>query len=202
MAFSLMLILTLMALPVAHVKVQREQERRLRQALQEIRTAIDRYKDMADADMLSALDPDNYGYPESLDALVEGVELNIEETEALRDGLGEDSQRGDTESAFGSDSRRGGLFGSSRRETDDEAFGSARDPFRTNDGTFDPERDKPETIRFLRQIPMDPMTGQREWGLVSVSDDPMSRSWSGRNVFDIYSLSNATAIDGTRYSEW
>ena len=64
------------------------------------------------------------------------------------------------------------------------------------------DEDEPQAIRFLRSIPVDPMTGRSEWGLLSVSDNPQGRSWSGRNVFDIYSLSSGIALDGTRYSEW
>jgi general secretion pathway protein G len=57
-------------------------------------------------------------------------------------------------------------------------------------------------IRFLRRVPVDPMTGQAEWGLRCVSDDPDSTSWCGKNVFDVYSKSQATASDGTRYADW
>jgi general secretion pathway protein G len=57
-------------------------------------------------------------------------------------------------------------------------------------------------IRFLRRIPVDPVTGRAEWGLRCVSDDPDSTSWCGKNVFDVYSKSQATASDGTRYSDW
>jgi len=57
-------------------------------------------------------------------------------------------------------------------------------------------------IRFLRRIPVDPMTGHADWGLRCVSDDPDSTSWCGKNVFDVYSKSQATASDGTRYAEW
>jgi general secretion pathway protein G len=57
-------------------------------------------------------------------------------------------------------------------------------------------------IRFLRRIPKDPFTGQADWGTRSVQDDPDATSASGDNVFDVFSKSQSTALDGTRYSEW
>lgn len=57
-------------------------------------------------------------------------------------------------------------------------------------------------LRFLRRIPVDPMTGKAEWGLRSMQDDPDSNSWGGQNVFDVYSQAQGTALDGTKYSEW
>ncbi len=57
-------------------------------------------------------------------------------------------------------------------------------------------------IRFLRQVFKDPMTGQTDWGLRAVQDDPDSRSWGGKNVFDVYTKSQGTALDGTKYSDW
>ena len=59
-----------------------------------------------------------------------------------------------------------------------------------------------QKIRFLRRIPKDPITGRAEWNLQAVQDDPDSTSWGGKNVFDVYSKSQATALDGTKYSEW
>jgi len=56
--------------------------------------------------------------------------------------------------------------------------------------------------RFLRRIPVDPMTGRAEWSLRSIQDDPDATSWGGSNVFDVHSTSSATALDGTKYSEW
>ena len=56
--------------------------------------------------------------------------------------------------------------------------------------------------KFLRRIPIDPMTGTKDWGLRSMQDDPDSRSWGGQNVFDVYTKSEKTAIDGSRYSDW
>ena len=57
-------------------------------------------------------------------------------------------------------------------------------------------------VRFLRKIPVDPMTGKTEWGLRSMQDDPASTSWGGQNVFDVYTKSEDTALDGTKYTEW
>lgn len=57
-------------------------------------------------------------------------------------------------------------------------------------------------IRFLRRIPVDPMTGRAEWNYQSVQDDPDSTSWGGKNVFDVHSKSQATALDGTKYADW
>jgi general secretion pathway protein G len=59
-----------------------------------------------------------------------------------------------------------------------------------------------QKVRFLRKIPVDPMTGRADWGLKAVQDDPDSRSWGGKNVFDVYSLSQGTAMDGTKYADW
>ena len=57
-------------------------------------------------------------------------------------------------------------------------------------------------VRFLRKIPVDPMTGRADWGLRAVQDDPDSHSWGGSNVFDVYSKSTATATDNTQYADW
>jgi general secretion pathway protein G len=136
-AFTILTLLTAMSVPLARYRVQREKERQLRQALTEIRTAIDRYKDMADQGLLGRIDQQTYGYPESLEQLVEGVEL----------------------------------------------------------------ADKSK-VRFLRRIPIDPMTRSRDWGRRSMQDDPTSLSWGGQNLFDVYTKSYDRAPDGTPYSEW
>ncbi len=212
-AFSLMLILSAMAVPVASVRVQREKERRLREALREIRQAIDRHKDMAEQGMLGALDPEDHGYPESLEALVEGVDLEQTdsglstsmEASAMRQS---DMRLSGGQTAIGSGPRAGsgsrfgsqGDRGSGRRSLDDAfpdrgGFTDRYDPLADDD-------ERPKAVRFLRSIPVDPMTGQREWGLLSISDDPKARSWNGRNVFDVYSLSFGISLDGTNYSDW
>jgi general secretion pathway protein G len=57
-------------------------------------------------------------------------------------------------------------------------------------------------VKFLRHIPIDPMTGKAEWGLRSMQDDPTSTSYGGQSVFDVYSKSTGTALDGTKYADW
>ena len=57
-------------------------------------------------------------------------------------------------------------------------------------------------VKFLRHIPVDPMTGNAEWGLRSMQDDPNSTSYGGQSVFDVYSKSTGTALDGTKYADW
>jgi general secretion pathway protein G len=57
-------------------------------------------------------------------------------------------------------------------------------------------------LKFLRRIPIDPMSGNTEWGLRAMQDDPASDSWNGENVFDVYTKSQGTALDGTKYKDW
>jgi general secretion pathway protein G len=57
-------------------------------------------------------------------------------------------------------------------------------------------------MRFLRRIPVDPMTGKTEWGLRSMQDDADSDSWGGQSVFDVYTKSEGTALDGSKYKTW
>lgn len=57
-------------------------------------------------------------------------------------------------------------------------------------------------LKFLRKVPVDPMTNSAEWGLRAYQDKPGSSSWGRGNVFDVYSKSGATALDGTKYKDW
>lgn len=136
-ATTILTILTMMAVPLARVTIQREKERQLRQALWEMRDAIDRYKDAAERGQLGQQKVDTLGYPPDLETMVKGVEM------------------------------QGG-----------------------------------KKIRFLRAIPMDPMTKSKEWGLRSMQDDADSDSWGGQNVFDVYTKSEGTGLDGTKYKDW
>jgi len=137
-AITIMLLLTGMALPLARTQVQRTRELELRRDLRDIREAIDRYKDKADAGEFE-VKAGTYGYPPDLDTLVQGVEMKS--TVGVK-------------------------------------------------------------YKFLRRIPIDPMTGSADWGLRAMQDDPDSTSWGGDNVFDVYTKSQAMALDGTKYSDW
>jgi general secretion pathway protein G len=57
-------------------------------------------------------------------------------------------------------------------------------------------------LKFLRRVPIDPMTNSTEWGMRAYQDRPDSTSWGGRNVFDVYTKSQGTALDGTKYKDW
>lgn len=57
-------------------------------------------------------------------------------------------------------------------------------------------------LKFLRKIPIDPMTDSTDWGLRSMQDDADSDSWGGQNVFDVYTKSTGTALDDTKYKDW
>lgn len=138
LACGILLILSSAALPIARYALIREKEAILRHNLDEIRGAIDRYKDAADHQAIK-VEIGTEGYPPDLETLVTGVKLG-------------------------------------------------------NEGD--------KKIAFLRKIPVDPMTGRADWGLRAVQDDPDSTQWGGKDVFDVYSQSTATAMDGTKYSDW
>ena len=137
-ACSILVILASAALPVARYSIVRSKENELHADLREMRDAIDRYKDLADRNLIR-VEVGSEGYPPDLETLVKGVQI-----------------------------------------------GASAD----------------KKIRFLRKIPVDPITGRAEWGMRAVQDDYDSNSWGGKNVFDVYSKSQATAIDGTKYSDW
>ena len=64
------------------------------------------------------------------------------------------------------------------------------------------EESDTKIMKFLRRIPKDPMTNSYDWGLRSYQDDPDSDNWGGENVYDIYTKSLGTALDGTKYKDW
>ena len=131
-------ILTALAVPLTRNTIRREKEIALRQELRDMRTAIDKYKEASDRGLIQ-IKLGTEGYPESLDVLVDGVQMA---------------------------------------------------------GAVD------KKLKFLRRIPMDPMTNSEDWGLRSYQDDSDNQSWGRQNVFDVYTKSDGTALDGTKYSDW
>jgi general secretion pathway protein G len=139
---TIVLILASVVQPLAKVTIQRTRETELRRVLREVRTAIDKFKDAADAGMIptTELKANSEGYPPDLETLVEGVSV-------------------------------------------------------ANDATG-------RKLKFLRRIPVDPTTGDSEWGLRAYQDKPDATTWSGQNVYDVYSKNQGTALDGTKYRDW
>ena len=143
-AFSILLVLTTMALPLARYQVRREREKDLLEDLHEMRHAIDKYKDLCDQGKIQAGDPDTFCYPPKLDVLVDGVKM-----QSTMAGNGQSNK-----------------------------------------------------VKLLRRVPKDPFTGDTDWGLRSMQDEPTSTSWGGQNVFNVYTKTMDKASDGTSYSEW
>ena len=139
---GVLMVLASAALPLARVTMKRQREAELRKALREMRTAIDKFKDLADTQIISPMEVPfgSEGYPKSLATLVDGVSRN------------------------------------------NDASGTK--------------------IKLLRRIPIDPMTGEAEWGMRSYQDRPDSSAWGGQNVYDVYSKSAGVALDGTKYKDW
>jgi general secretion pathway protein G len=138
MVAAVLVILAGVTLPVAKFTSRRIKEMELRQALRDMRSAVDEYKRYSDMGMIQ-IDLGTEGYPAKLDVLVDGVALA---------------------------------------------------------GQVD------KKLKLLRRIPVDPMTGEREWGLRSFQDDADATSWGGEDVYDVYSLSNAVGLNGVPYREW
>ena len=175
-AFTILVLLTTMAVPLARNKVRREKERELRLALREIRTAIDKYKDMADKGQLGQLKADADGYPETLEMLVDGVKVT-----GQPGGGGAPAAGG-----------FGGMMGPQQQ-------GIPGAPGQASGSMSDSGEKK---MRFLRRMPKDPFTNSTEWGKRSSRDDPKSSAWGGQNVFDVFSKTMEKAADGTPYAEW
>jgi len=146
----------------------------LREDLREMRNAIDAYKDAADRGLIQT-EVDSFNYPPDLQTLVTGVDISSGGAAAT------------------------GASGTSVGAAPASPFMSApSSTSSSNSGTASVTMH----VRFLRKIPIDPMTGTAVWGMRSVQDDPDSSAWGGQDVFDVYSTSTDTAIDGTKYSDW
>ena len=175
---GILLILSAAAIPVFRMTIQHRKESELRYDLREMRNAIDRYKDDADKNLIRT-EVGSQNYPPDLQTLVDGVTIS-----SAGNGIG-----GISASAMATASQ----------------FGAAATPqsgFGSGSAASQALSDAPNKVRYLRKIPVDPMTGKAEWGLRAVQDDADSSSWGGHNVFDVYSQSQATGVDGTKYSDW
>jgi general secretion pathway protein G len=196
MVCAILLILASAALPLARVTAKRQQEAELRIDLREMRNSIDRYKDAADKNLFQ-VDASTDGYPPDLDTLVQGVDVTVSGAPAGATSVG-NTTAGNTGMTIGS-----GSSGSGPGQSFTGSPATGMLPTDTGNGT---SNSAPASVtmhvRFLRRIPVDPMTGKAEWGLRSVQDDPDSGAWGGQDVFDVYSLSTGTALDGTKYSDW
>lgn len=93
-----------------------------------------------------------------------------------------------------------GLIGSRDRDAENEGYPPDLETLVV--GVEGAGQAEGKTLKFLRRIPFDPMTRSQDWGLRSYQDDPDSRSWGGDNVYDVYTKSEATALDGTKYRDW
>jgi general secretion pathway protein G len=178
---GILLILSAAAIPMFQMTVQRRKESELRYDLREMRTAIDRYKDDADKNLIRT-EVGSQNYPPDLQTLVDGVTISTP-----GGGVG-----GISAAALANQNgtpQPGAATGGGIQSLGNSAVGQALS-------------NTPTKVRYLRKIPVDPTTGKADWGLRSVQDDTDSTSWGGSNVFDVYSQSQGTAINGTKYSDW
>jgi len=179
MTCGILLILSAAAIPMFRITIQHRKEAELRYDLRQMRNAIDRYKDDADKNLIRT-EVGSQNYPPDLQTLVDGVSI----------------------SAAGA----GGISAAALATQSSNPFGATGTPGLGQSGASGTAggalSDLPTKVRYLRKIPVDPLTGKAEWGLRAVQDDADSTSWGGHNVFDVYSQSQATAIDGTKYGDW
>jgi general secretion pathway protein G len=198
LACGILLILSSAAVPLARVTIVRQRESELRRELREMRDAIDRYKDAADKNLIRT-EVGSQGYPPDLQTLVDGVTVS---QGGNTGGISASALAGASGTAqFGSiGTGPGGPGGTGG--TGLGATGGASPLGSSASQTGQALSATTSKVRFLRKIPVDPMTGKAEWGLRAVQDDPDSDSWGGGNVFDVYSQSTGSAGDGTKYANW
>jgi len=200
-ACAILLVLASAAMPVARYTVKRQKEAELHRELREMRDAIDRYKDAADRNLIR-VEVGSEGYPPDLDTLVKGVDLTSQQGGGIAgatnpgqpivpsSGFGSTfgTNSFGSSGSFGSNSAGGSSFGQSSGQGQNNGSSQGQDLIRH--------------VRFLRRVPVDPMTGTSNWGLRSAQDDPDTTSWGGQDVFDVFTTSAGTALDGTKYSDW
>lgn len=180
-ATGILLILASAATPLLRITIKRQREAELHHALREMRDAIDRYRDAAEAGKFRTEQGSEF-YPPDLDTLVNGVDM--------------------TSNAAGGLGSANGAAGGTTFGTPPSSVGGSSSAFGNNPAGVGSGSSVTMHVRFLRKIPVDPFTGTAEWNLQSVSDDPSSTSWGGKNVFDVHSKSQGTALNGTKYADW
>jgi general secretion pathway protein G len=185
-------ILTMGAIPLIKVSVRRQREQQLREALHEMREAIDQFHREAIAGA-QIQQPGQQGQGQGQQGQGQGQGITIDPR--VRVGITDNT-------IFGTDNI-------DRYPPDLETMvnGVSVTPLA---GNGPPDINKAPTSNalsstkkkvYLREIPIDPMTGERDWGLRSVFDSK-DASWGGENVFDVHSKSNGTALNGEKYSDW
>jgi type II secretory pathway pseudopilin PulG len=209
---GILLVLSSAAIPMFQMTIQHRKESELRYDLREMRNAIDRYKDDADKNLIRT-EVGSQNYPPDLQTLVDGVSISA--AGAGVGGVSASTLAGQSNTAqFGSaGTPQLGAGGAGGPTQFGPGAGGASQFGQGATGGIPPlgstlgqtglgMSDTPSKVRYLRKIPVDPMTGKPDWGLRAVQDDPDSTSWGGSNVFDVYSQSQVTATDGTKYSTW
>lgn len=221
---AILMVLASAAMPMARFTIKRQKETELHRELREMRDAIDRYKDAADRNLIR-VEAGTEGYPPDLETLVKGVDIAAQANAGVpaaalgggaagagfgaggtttgqgASGFGFSGAGGGTSGSNPSGGQAGGISGGlpgGLSGATGLGSGQTGRAGTTSGGAADATRH----VRFLRKVPTDPMTGRAEWGMRSVQDDPTSSSWGGKNVFDVFSLSSGTALDGTKYSDW
>jgi general secretion pathway protein G len=184
---GILLILSAAAIPMFQMTIQHRKETELRNDLREMRNAIDRYKDDADKNLIRT-EVGSQNYPPDLQTLVDGVTISA----------GASGPGGISAAALAGASGTGQFGSAGTPQLGTGAAGGIPSLGTAGQGLSD----VPTKVRYLRKIPVDPMTGKTDWGLRAVQDDADSTSWGGHNVFDVYSQSQAMAVDGTKYSVW
>jgi len=200
-ACAILLILATAAMPVARFTVKRQKEAELHRDLREMRDAIDRYKDASDKGRIR-VEIGTEGYPPDLQTLVSGVDVVSQGTAGvpLGAGVGAGLGIGGAAGSVGAGASTG--FGSTGFGATGFGATNPASTFNTAPGSGTGSLPVSQHIRFLRQIPTDPMTGHAEWGLRAVQDDSDSTSWGGMDVFDVYSLSQGIGLNDKKYSDW
>lgn len=202
---TVLAILTLGVIPLVQVSVKRQKEEQLRAALREMREAIDQFHREA---LVGA----------TMQAMQQqGQMTTAQQEQAARTAQAQQNIFGDPRvRVFITDQTIFGVDNPDRYPPDLDKLVKGVDVLPLTAGSLGrrgnmnftasqaatEEAPIPKTKIYLRQIPIDPMTGKAEWDFRSCYDSADATSWGGENVFDVHSKSKDTALDGTKYSDW